>query len=733
MPPPPSAITQSEWLQALAGLRKHWRLSVIFASSVMLAVAMVTVLTKPLYSPMARVEIDPPGAEMFSLDSRGSSDSSADYLETQARNMQSDQLLIDVMRQLQLDTNVEFTRRSLFSRTISRALSGVEHLPSLVWKEQASPPPQQSTNDSSLSPRESSTLQTMQGNLSVQRDTASRLVMVSFTSHDPVLSAKVTNTIVRSFIERTYQTRHAAIMESTEWLSRQLDDIRAKMEDSNRALAQFQQSSGIADVDENRSTFTEQMQELSRQKTQAQGERIQIQSFLRRAQNEDAASLPQIQSNQVVQLLTQKLGESRAELSQALAIYGKNHPNVKRLQNQCDELDSQIKLQGNAILAQMETSYAAAISREQMIDSQLRGTARQLGQMGRYTALKKEAQANADLYNSLYAKVKESGIAAASKSINIRIVDEARVLDTPTRPRPLMNFGLGLLVALVGGVLLAFIREAMDTRVCTLEDVRRSIGISAVSMVPIAEGDNRSSLLTSVLTGSSRGVLDGPVRFLLDRPGSEQSEAFRGIHTSVMFSQPGHPPRVVLVASSIPGEGKTTVAINLAIALGQQGSTCILDADLRRPSVGRAFHLGDIAGLSDYLAGTASLEEVLAVVPDVKTLTVLTGGHLAADPGQLITSGSVRVLLNDLRKMYDFVVVDSPPILSYADGRALAPLVDGVIFVGRAGTVTREAMARSFELLKEVHSAPVLEVVLNGTGMQSQAYGYRYGYYKRPS
>jgi len=201
----------------------------------------------------------------------------------------------------------------------------------------------------------------------------------------------------------------------------------------------------------------------------------------------------------------------------------------------------------------------------------------------------------------------------------------------------------------------------------------------------------------------------------------------------VMFSQPGHPPRVVLVASSIPGEGKTTVAINLAIALGQQGRTCILDADLRRPSVGPAFHLGDIAGLSDYLAGTASLEEVLAVVPDVKTLTVLTGGHPAADPGQLITSGSVRELLNDLRKMYDFVVVDSPPILSYADGRALAPLVDGVIFVGRAGTVTREAMARSFELLQEVHSAPVLEVVLNGTGMQSQSYGYRYGYYKRPS
>ncbi len=737
MPPPRDPVpAQTDWLQAFEALRKHWRLSAIFAAAVMVAVILVTVLTKPLYSPTARVEIDPPGAEMFSLESGGGSDSSADYLETQARNMRSDQLLISVMRQLQLDKNPEFTSRGFVSRSISTVLSGIEHIPSLLWRKGESaqtPAPAQAPNAIALSSAESSTLSTLQGDLSVLRDTASRLVMVTFTSHDPVLSATVTNALVRSFIDRTYQTRHAAIMESTEWLARQLDDIRAKMEESNRALAQFQQSSGIADVDENRSTITEQMAELSRQKTQAQTERIQIQSYLRRAQSQDTASLPQIQSNQVVQLLTQRLGEARAELSQALAIYGKNHPNVKRLQNQADELESQIQLQRKAILAQMETSYSAAMAREQMIDNQLRGTARELGQMGRYAALKKEAQANSELYNSLYARVKESGIAAASKSINIRIVDEARILDAPSRPRPLMNFGIGLFVALVGGVLLAFVREALDTRVCTLDDVRRSMGISAVSLVPIAEGDNRGSLLTSVLTGSPRGTLDGPARFLLDQPGSEQSEAFRGIHTSVMLSQPGNPPRMVLVASSLPGEGKTTVAINLAIALAQQGRTCILDADLRRPSVGRAFHLGDRAGLGEYLLDAAPLDSVLSSVPDVKLLTVLTGGKQIPDPGKVIASEPFKALLNTLRQLYDFVVVDSPPILPYADGRALAPFVDGVIFVGRAGTVTREAMARSLELLQEVHSAPVLEVVLNGAGTDSQGYGYRYSYYKNNS
>jgi len=287
-----------------------------------------------------------------------------------------------------------------------------------------------------------------------------------------------------------------------------------------------------------------------------------------------------------------------------------------------------------------------------------------------------------------------------------------------------------LFVALVGGVLLAFVREAMDTRVCTLEDVRRSVGISSVCMIPIAEDENRGARLTSALTGSPRGVLNGPARFLLDNPGSEQSEAFRGIHTSVMYSQPGHPPQMVLVASSIPGEGKTTVAINLAIALAQQGKTCLLDADLRRPSVGRAFHLENVAGLGEYLLDAFPLASVLSRAPDVKMLTVLTGGRPVPDPGRLIASEPVRLLLETLRSLYDFVVVDSPPILSYADGRALAPFVDGIIFVGRAGTVTREAMSRSLELLQEVHSAPILEVVLNGATTESQGYGYRYSYYK---
>jgi len=723
MPPP-----DTDYLRIWLALRKHWRLSAIFAASTMFTVLVVTLLTRPVYAPVARVEIDPPGTELFTMEGRNGSDNTAEYLETQARNMQSEELLVGVIRQLHLQDVPEITHRGFATRAISAVSEPLESLPARLWGEKKpSSVAVEGDKLQAITPAEEAVLDTVQGQLTVKRDTASRLVAISFSSSNPRLAATVTNTVVRSFIDRTYQTRHAAIMESTEWLSRQLDDIRSKMEDSNRSLSEFQRINAIADIDQNRSTFTAEVEDLSRQKMQAQAERTQLESYLKKARQGDAQqTLPQIQTNQVVQLLTQKLAETRAELSQTLAVYGKNHPYARKLQNQAEELESQIQLQRNAILGEMETSYGAALTREHMIDGQLRGTSKELGQMTRYAALKKEAEANTDLYNALYARVKEAGIAAASKSINIRIVDQAQVLTTPTRPRPLVNFGLGLLIAVVGGMLLAFGREAMDNKIHTPEDVLRYTGIASVSIVPIAGANGGAPLLTSVAAPrlASNACLDGPVDFLDRDPGSEQSEAFRGLHASVMLSRPGNPPRVLLVASSLPGEGKSTVAINLATALSQQGKTCILDADLRRPSLARSFHLEDGLGLGDYLCHSVPLESLLSSSAERQSLTIIVAGTPVTDPGKLINSEQMRAFVRTLRRVFDFVVIDSPPILPYADGRALAPFVDGVVFVGRAGLVTRTAIARSMQLLDDVHSAPILEIVLNGAHSESQSYGY---------
>lgn len=701
----------AEWLRALRVVYKHWRLSALFAAVVILTVTIITFAMAPIYAPVARIEVDPPG-ETFSLDGGISGDDS-EYLETQAQNLKSDQLAVDVIRRLHLAQDAAF---------IGEPISGSA--------KDSDPSPYQ------LTPQENAALQAFRTRLKIERNTASRLIAISFASTDPKLAALVTNSTIDTFIDDTYKQRNDAIMRSSTWLSRQLDDIHNRMEDSNRILADYQKSIGVADVDANKSTFTEQMSDLDRQLTEAQSDRIQLEALLKSVKAGTPDVLPEVRNNPVVQQLNTKLADVRAELAQASVIYGANHPKVKQLQSQANELQAQLEAQKTAVLGSIRTSYSAARAREELMQSQIKGTTDQLSQIARYNMLRKEAQTNTDLYNNLYARVKEAGIAAASKSSNIRVVDQARVLDSPTRPNRMLNILLGLFVGLAGGVGVAFLREQFDTRIFTPEDVRGWIGTSNIAIVPLFFAPNGQQGLPpgngNQLGADSSSKLAPGVRFLLDRPHSPEAEALRSLYTSVMLSRTGSPPQVVLVVSSFPNEGKTTVAVNLAMAMAQHGRTCVIDADLRRGRVAAAFGVPGHLGLTDVLNGTASLEQVQLEVASVPNLAVVPAHPGSVAAGQLVCSERMRNIIAELRANYQYVVIDSAPILPFADGRALSNLADGLIFVGRAGLTTREVVSRSLELLREVNSAPVLEFVLNAADLNSpqyRYYQYAYDYY----
>jgi polysaccharide biosynthesis transport protein len=700
-----------DWLHAIGVLQKHWRLSALFAAMVLITVTAVTFLTKPVYEATARIEIDPSG-EKFNLENGSAGGTDAEYLETQAQVLQGDSLAITVIRKLRLDQNPALVGR-LEPQTLKTANLN-------------------SSDNQQLADAESTALKNFKASVKVKRDTASRLILVSFDSPDPELAAQVANTTVRSFIDQSFQNRLDAVMKSSEWLSRQLDDIRQKMEDSSRALTEFQQSIGVTDLDSNKSTFTEHMEEMSRQQTLAQAERIQLQALLRNANNPD--SLTEVRANSVVLQLSQRLAEQRAALSQAMVVYGSNHPAVKKLQSEVDELQSQINGQKKAIVNSLRASYAAAEARESLMTAEMKGTGKELDKVARYTALKKEVEANVELYNSLYGKIKEAGISAASKSADIQIVDPARIPETPIRPRRALNLVLGLLAALVGGIGLAFICEEFDNKLHSPEDIRRWIGSTNVSVIPvITEGVDTDACL-----GWSKrivGALPSPVEdrktnmFFLERPNSPEGEALQALYASIMLSWPNNPPQTLLVVSAFPGEGKTTIALNLSYALAQHANTCLVDADLRNGRVASAFSLPAGQGLGDVLNGEATLESSLLEVPGLSNLSILPAGRSKGNFGQLICSEKMERTLAGLRERFRFVVVDSAPVLPFVDGRALSTLADAVILVGRSGITTRQAMRRSVELISEVHGAPILQVVLNAADMASNDYKYyRYGY-----
>lgn len=702
-----------DWLHAFGILQKHWRLSALFAAIVMVTVTAVTFLTKPVYEATARIEVDPSG-EKFNLETGAAGSMDAEYLETQAQVLQGDSLAIAVIRKLQLDQNPAVVGK-LDPQTMKTANL-------------------QPADGQQLTGAETIALGNFKGSTKVKRDTTSRLITVSFDSPDPELAAQVSNTMVRAFIDQSFQSRHDAVMKSTEWLSRQLDDIRQKMEDSSRALTQFQQSIGVADIDSNKSTFTEHISELSRQQTQAQTERIKLQALLKNASNPD--SLTEVRTNTVVLQLSGRLAEQRAALAQALVVYGANHPAAKKLQSEVDELQHQLDTQKKAIVTSMRASYAAAEAQESLMSAEMKGTGQELGKMARYATLKKEVEANVDLYNSLYGKIKEAGISAASKSADIQIVDPARVPDEPIRPRRMLNLLAGLLAALVGGIGLAFICEEFDNKLHSPEDIRRWIGSANVSVIPVIEEGEAKA--TDGRLGWSKRIVDGlpaPVQsgrtnmFFLERPNSPEGEALQALYASIMLSWPNNPPQTLLIVSSFPEEGKTTVALNLSYALAQHANTCLVDADLRKGRVANAFSLPAGQGLGDVLSGEATLESSVLEVPGLSNLSILPAGRTNGNSGQLICSEKMEQTLATLRERFRFVVIDSAPILPFVDGRALSTLADAVILVGRSGVTTRQAMRRSVELISEVHGAPILQVVLNAASMGTTDYKYyRYGY-----
>jgi capsular exopolysaccharide synthesis family protein len=703
-----------EWLRAIEVIKKHWRMSLLFAVVVAVSVTTFTLLMKPVYEPEARLEVDPPGAEIFSLQGHDGNGESPNYVETQAQNLQADGLALDVIRTLHLDQNSDFA---------GKAMSG--------GAPATQPNDSEVENVVRLKPAENHALMVFKDSRKVVRASAGRLITVSVGAHDPVLAAQITNTLVNLFIERDFKTRNDAISQSTKWLQRQLDDIRQRMDDSNRALAKLQDATGIGAIGENQNSFSERMIELSRQLMQAQADRIQLQAYLDKLNAVQSNSLPQISSNPVVQQLTTKLAETRAELAQTLAVYGQNHPNARRLQNQVNELQSQLDAQRSSILSDLKTSYGAAQAREQLMQSQMAGANKQMAVLAQYNALKKEADANTQLYAVLYQKIKEAAIAAETKSSNIRVVDRARVLDRPTRPDRQKNLALGLIVGLLGGVILAFLLEALDTRIRTPEDIRRCLGAESVSVMPLIGKPAGFALAQPRMKLLSQKTREASPTFLLDRPNSPESEALRGIYTAVRLSwqNEGGAARVLMIASALQGEGKTMLSVNLALALAQHGSTCIVDADLRKRGLAPMMGVATAHGLEDVLSGTMSLDEAVVSNVCLPGLSVLAAGMACSDPGTLIASSAMSDLVGELRQRFEFVVIDSPPILPVADARSISVLVDGILMIGRSGVTTRANMKRAVEMLREVRSAPVLEYILNAADYPATKYGtYNYPY-----
>lgn len=721
------------WEQAVRVLRKNFRLVLICASSFSLAAILAAFALKNIYQPTASLEVDPPTSGINTLHEieYGGETDNQEYIETQARILQSDALAIRVIRALRLDRNSEFVQKSNIAKYGSlRASAPPSETESSFLHEQF--------DLADETPLESIALDAFQKRLSVSPVRNSRLIEVSFASHDPRLAQLITNTLVTQFMDQNYQNRYTTTMEASEWLSSQLNDLREKVRESNQAVADYQKKYGFIDNDDKDVPMAQYMAEINHELSDAQAARIEDEAYVRMIDMGQAESIPALRDDKVYQSLATQYADARAQLAQARTIYGDANSNVKKVENEANELAAQLDAERARVADQVRTSFEAAKDREQLMLQTRDRVRAELGDVSshlvEYRVLQNEALATAELYNTLQARLREAGIYAGLRSSNIHIVDLATRLRKPTGPHRGVIVGVGMLMSCMLALMLAFVKESFNNTVRTPDDIRAWTGLPSLAMLPPIEGRQsreRKDEALEPMPGkgkSLQGILRPAPRIPLNTSRTAEAEAVRNLRTALAYSRANEPPRVVLVTSSSASEGKTTVAINLAAAYAQHGRTVLVDADLRQPAITRALRLPKTGSLSDVLSGAIELPSALHPFSEISNFCVLAEGWGARNSVDLIASDRMRATIQTLRNEFEHVVIDSPPAIPYSDARILSSLADSVIIVARYGLTTRTALARCSELLEEVH-APVSGVVLNNIETLSADYQYyNYGF-----
>jgi len=725
------------WEQAVRVFANNWRFAACIVAVVTAAVSLFAFQIEDSYRPVARLELDPPvttGLSAHELENE--LENHQDYLETQAQILSSDDLAIRVIRALHLNVNPRIV--------------GPANLRELASQDGAATPagnpseergPQEQILAAEHTPLEALALAYFQKHLQVNMVRNSRLIEVSFSSHDAELSRQVTNSLVSQFIDRNFKTRYESTMQASDWLTGQLSDLRRRVEDSNRAVADYQKQYGLVEGDDKEGPTAKLASELSRQLGEAQADRIQAEAFVRMIDAGQAQSLPQLRDNRLYETLAASYAASRAKLAEARAVYGEENTNYKKLANEVSEIGAQRDAEEARILRQVRTAYSSGLAREQLMLKAIERLKVQMGdtngKMVRYRVLKNEAQATADLYNTLLGRLKEAGVYAGLKSSNIRVVDAATLLRVPTAPHRGLIISIGVLLSCFLSVALAFVKESLINTVRTPDDVDRWTALPSLAMIPLMNlaGVRKSlhraqdSSGNTVLATSSlqKGKIH-TVCLFTRQAGTPEAEALRSLRTSIFLSRPGKTPQVLLVASSVAGEGKSSVAASLAHLLAQHGKTCLVDADLRRPALTDAFGITGSLGLSQILTGRATLTTALVRITGFDNVCLLPVGQLPPSPFDLLASNEFGKLVAALRQEFAFVIIDSPPLIPFSDGRLLSAHSDGVLLITRYALTTRRSLARGVELLAGA-GAPILGVVINGMNFASPDYHYyNYGY-----
>jgi len=575
-----------------------------------------------------------------------------------------------------------------------------------------------------------------------------RLIDLTFTHGDPVVAAKVVNTIAKMFVDQNLEKKAGTSHTTGVFLQQRIAELQQHIREAEEKLVNYAKGHQILSLDDKQNTVVDRLAGLNRQLLEAENDRKTAESARNAAKAPGAASALAAEG-EVKQAAdsNQKLNELKQKRALLLVDATEEAPEVKEINQEIAELEKQL-LEGNSskasnLLTNLETRYRQALAKEeslrQAFEQQRAETLSQNEAAITYHIIQQETETNKGLLTNLLQRSKENDVTLASDANNISVVDYAIAPDGPIGPNRMRSVMMALMLSLVLGIGLALFLEYLDDTVHSTDEVERLLHLPALAVIPAVGSAARRKALTGAgalqkRNGSNGHVSDNPELLMNVDGRSALAESYRHLRTSVLLSTAGRAPKALLVTSSLPGEGKTTTAVNTALSLAQTGaSVCIIDADMRRPRLREIFGLVAGPGLSSILSSEMNEAEMLQIpeYDEVSGLNILTSGPIPPNPAELLGSDQMRRLIAALQTKFTHVVVDSPPITSFTDGVLIATMVDGVLLVVHGGKTSRHVVRRSRQLLQDV-GAKIFGVVLNNVDARSQDYSYyRQQYYYR--
>lgn len=723
----------------LVFLKRKWTVIAI-ALLFLVGAFLSTSLTVPEYRATAMVQISPQLTRVLGFDEFDFSQRAGqlfnEYRSTQLQLLRSTELNQRVVRNASLyeypELRGEIHQRSVTGElySLARTLRNSARSALNGAPDHQTPPAGAITADPV--PRAAAILRSR---IEVQPIRDTHLVNISVIGFDPRFTAHAANALVAEYVQDALRRRMDSGGDAREFLSSQLADMRITLERSDQALTDFARENQIADLSERVSSQQRALQQLNGRLSEVQRELVRVNAWQSLIDQDRVSSLEPVVTSEAISSLDNRLVEARTQLRQLQSQFSENNPQIRETRQLIAALEEEREQRVIRIVEEIQGRRDSLRAEQTSLARAVRDQEEELLALNersvQYNILRREFETSRQMHDGLLQRMKEIGVASGAQENNISVIEHARVPGAPFRPNMSRSLLLGLAMGVAVGLGLALMLEFLDRTIRTIEDIERLVDRPVLGMIPLVKmrkaGSMRRKRRPKIVEQPEQSIS----HFSAVHTSSAVSESFRSLRTSLNFSTAQGMPRMLMITSSMVGEGKTTSAINLATVLAQNGSRVLLiDADLRKPRVHREFNRPRSPGLTNRIAAfEAKGDEESAICPThVPDLFIMPAGSSTPNPAELLSSQRLTKILESCRRLFDHIVIDAPPILGLADSLILSRRVDGVVLVVKAEETTRENFKISMKRLGQVQ-APVLGIVLNAVDMDNPQYAYYASYY----